>query len=340
LYTDFSSNFEPFVYDTSKTSLENAAALADSETSNGFVSTILTDKLISEMGSYVANSPHTSTYSLTTLLAGFTYTQPLNLITTSVGNPLSLAEKTVKNIIVNNIHAFSTGTGSLDMDPGDSVSLDVYGLRLTPKISDYVVGREPNTPPGSSSVSAITGLNVTFVKYSTGYTIDFYNTAVASIVNDLSITPTKRRTKTIEILTPAFVYNNSESLMTRMLNSAKSTTYKFQSSVWTEPTAYTTKLETSLTALDGTGKEMLFKMLAVSPEFPINVLLISQPDLLNFKSANGASKFRVTYNGVLIVNRIQNEVTVLEGNADNISVEVGNITQHLFAGRVTKFSAP
>jgi hypothetical protein len=125
-----------------------------------------------------------------------------------------------------------------------------------------------------------------------------------------------------------------------MLNSAKSTTYKFQSSVWTEPTAYTTKLETSLTALDGTGKEMLFKMLAVSPEFPINVLLISQPDLLNFKSANGASKFRVTYNGVLIVNRIQNEVTVLEGNADNISVEVGNITQHLFAGRVTKFSAP
>ncbi len=112
------------------------------------------------------------------------------------------------------------------------------------------------------------------------------------------------------------------------------------STVWANDSDYASALlETRLSALDGRGKELLFKMLAVSPEFPVNLLLISQPDLINFKTATGASKFRVNYNGVLLVNRIQNEQVIME-DGDSTSGESGNLAQQIFVGRVTKFSAP
>jgi hypothetical protein len=318
LKTDFT-----YVTDSTKSEAENDAA-------NGLVATVIAPRLIEDFTTFAEDqTTFTSSYNTATLLAGFTYAQPLDIITSSVQNTVNLGDFTVRNIRVNNIHAFSAGTGTLDMDPGDSISLDVYGLRLTPK--------------KTANSSIITGLTVTFVKYSTGYAVDFYNQNVQSIMNELSITPLSRSIKTFYIDAPASVYSNTESLMSKMLKTSRmngETPNPRFPYAWSSDTDYaTTPLETRLSALDGRGKELLFKMLAVSPQFPVNLLLISQPDLINFKSATGASKFRVNYNGVLMVNRIHNEQLIME-EIDTTTGESGTLAQQLFAGRVTKFSAP
>jgi hypothetical protein len=296
------------------------------DASNNIVSTVINDEYISSLGAeIIQDDKFSSSYDNTKLLAAFSYSQPLDIITADVKAQFTLTGPTrnvVKNIRVNNIHAFSTSTGSLDMDPGDSVSMDVYGLRLIPGSKQI----------SSNPDSYVSGMNVTFVKYSTDYSIDFYNQEVQSIVKELLITPNYRHTKTAFVAAPAYVYLNSSTIMAKMLQNIT------LPAAWSNDTDYTpTTLETRLSSLDGRGKELLFKMLTVSPEYPINVLLMSQPDLINFKSASGASKFRVNYNGVLMVNRIQNEQLLL---GDESGTDNGNLAQQLFSGRVTKFSAP
>jgi hypothetical protein len=175
---------------------------------------------------------------------------------------------------------------------------------------------------------------VTFIKYSTDYSIDFYNPQVQSLVKELHISPTKRYTKSVVVNVPPFVYSDTTTLMDRMLTGV------VLGSTWSEETLSTIKpLETRISALDGRGKELILKLLAVSPQYPMNLLLISQPDLINFKSATGATKFRVNYNGVLIVNRIRNEQLIVVADTET-GAESPNLAPELFVDRVTEFSAP
>jgi len=294
------------------------------------LATVIDDKFISELDNAgLQADAFTGAYNTSTLSATFQYTQPLDIFTSSfpmdngLKPTLYADERTaVRNIQVNNINAFSVGTGILDMNPGDSISLDVYGLRLSPAKSTI------------NDISVTTGMRVTFIKYSTDYSIDFYNPQVQSLVKELHISPTKRYTKSVVVNVPPFVYSDTTTLMDRMLTGV------VLGSTWSEETLSTIKpLETRISALDGRGKELILKMLAVSPQYPMNLLLISQPDLINFKSATGATKFRVNYNGVLIVNRIRNEQLIVVADTET-GAESPNLAPELFVDRVTEFSAP
>jgi hypothetical protein len=294
------------------------------------LATVINDKHISELDATdLQTGLFAGAYNTATLSASFRYAQPLDIFTSSLPMENGLTPSlyaddrmAVKNIMVNNVNAFTTGTGILDMNPGDSISLDVYGLRLSPVKSTI------------NDISVTTGMRVTFIKYSTDYSIDFYNPEVQSIVKELHISPTKRFTKSVVVSVPPFVYSTTTTLMDRMLTGV------VLGSTWSEETLSTIKpLETRISAIDGRGKELILKLLAVGPQYPMNLLLISQPDLINFKSATGATKFRVNYNGVLMVNRIQNEQLLVQTESAD-GAESPNLAPELFLGKVTAFSAP
>ena len=204
---------------------------------------------------------------------GFSYSQPVDTI-------LVNSTSDALNVKVENIPYFGTGAGTLKLIPDNRIDIEIFG-----KTIDY----NGDTP-------AITFSKYTIPSIDYNYLFDTYPANVNSTIK-LNFLATGLQTFTTTI--PEYGNLTSSPFnMTTYIN-----TNLPSSTAWSVSSSFTTRqLSFNLEALSSTGLAQMSQILAVTSDYPEQVLLLNRPDITNILRPDGTSVYRITADGFVTAN--------------------------------------
>jgi len=179
----------------------------------------------------------------------------------------------------------TVGDRHLDLLPGDSVKLVLYGHTFTTNGSGDLV--------------------VEYVKYTTGTGYDFTTNAGEFLIQNLGFNASTRETATVVLKTNSNVLTSTPYNFVNVCND-KATDNTFNSlnwvtdNVWPTKTVQEKQLAFSITCLSTVGQSKLNSVFGVSNSSPFRILVCNYPNRVDLRSGDGSPIYVVNAFGKLL----------------------------------------
>jgi len=240
----------------------------------------------------VLSNSFESTYDSESGNATFKYKQPL----TPFVSINSLKNYNKKNLYFSGVNNFGSGKGYIEIKSKEpSIKLSVYGIKY-----------EPETD--GSSFSCV------FVKYVTNYTLNTFNPIIENNIKNLKILPGFRYTCKVTYNSPEL--GNTPYTLNNLLQSKD---MNLDDLNWVQDNEFVERnLLINICAVSNIGVTQIVNMLNVTYEYPQSFLCLSTPDIMNIKSLDGSSVFRITYGGMINTPALQTfSISIFSNNFAN-----------------------
>lgn len=179
----------------------------------------------------------------------------------------------------------AVGDRHLDLLPGDSVKLVLYGHTFTTNGSGDLV--------------------VEYVKYTTGTGYDFSTNAGEFLIQNLGFNASTRETATVVLKTDSSVltatpYNFVNVCNQKAADSSFNSLTWVNDSTWAGKTVQEKQLAFSITCLSTTGQSKLMNIFGVSNSSPFRLLVCNYPNRVDLRSGDGSPIYVVNAFGKLM----------------------------------------
>ncbi len=184
-----------------------------------------------------------------------------------------------------NLYGVSADNRHLDLLPGDSVKLVLYGHTFTTNGNGDLV--------------------VEFVRYTSGTGYDFTTNAGEFFIQNLGFNASTRETATVVLKTKSAVLTSTPYNFVNICNQ-KAADSTFDSLTWTTDTVWATKtvqekqLAFSMTCLSSVGQSKLTTIFGVSNTSPFRMMVCNYPNRIDLRSGDGSPVYVVNAFGKLV----------------------------------------
>jgi hypothetical protein len=183
-----------------------------------------------------------------------------------------------------NLNSVSVANRHLDLLPGDSLSLVLYGHTIKTDVNSNLVAE--------------------FVRYKTGIGYDFTTNAAEFFIKNLGFNASTRETATVTLKTPSSVLTatpfNLVNLCRTVANSSSFNSLTWVNDAnWVNKSTQEKQLKINMTCLSTVGQSKLLSILGTSLRSPYRFLVAEYPYRIDLRSGDGSPLYQVNAFGVL-----------------------------------------
>ena len=210
-----------------------------------------------------------------------------------------------------NLNGVSVANRHLDLLPGDSLSLALYGHTITTDVNNNLVAE--------------------FVRYKTGIGYDFTTNAAEFFIRNLGFNASTRETATVILKTPSSVLTATPFNLVNLCRTVASSS-SFNSLTWVNDPNWVNKstqekqLKFNMTCLSTVGQSKLLSILGTSARSPYRFLVAEYPYRIDLRSGDGSPLYQVNAFGVL--SNCVTKTQVLELQPSMVNSSDSDVTVH------------